>query len=98
MGQMSWRAPDNLLDRVRQVAADTGWSMNEYVTRVLEAATDPALADEGAQQTRERLARAGLLAETGSRRQRPDRAELARARRQAGRGTPLSDLVSSGRE
>ena len=36
--------------------------MNEYVTIVLEAATDPSLAGTEVERTRERLARAGLLA------------------------------------
>jgi hypothetical protein len=94
MGQMSWRAPDELLARVRAAADEWGWSMNEYVTRVLSAATDPAYAGDESSRLRERLARAGLLAPAGSPRRRPSDRDVAGARRAAGRGTPLSDLVA----
>lgn len=72
--------------------------MNDYVTHVLEAAVNPDLAGDDAERTRERLARAGILAQgRPSRARRPDRAALARARAEAGRGTPLSDLISEDR-
>lgn len=47
---------------------------------------------------RERLALAGLLVPPAMPRRRPDPAAVALARRRAGRGTPLSDLVAEGRE
>lgn len=93
MTQVTWRAPDELVERVRQVASRRGWSLNEYLTRLAHAATDPALAGDDGDRLRERLALAGLLAEAGPRRTRPDRDAVARARSAAGEGTPLSRLV-----
>lgn len=97
MAQVTWRAPDELVDRLRHAAADEGRSLNDYLTRLARAATDPALAGSGLERLRERLGRAGLLAERGPEAQRPDPAAVARARRRAGRGTPLSDLVVTDR-
>jgi hypothetical protein len=97
MGQMTWRAPDALLERVRQVAQEWGWSMNEYVSRVLEAATDPEHAGDETTQLKERLSRAGLLAPEGPPRVRPPHDDIAEARRAAGHGTPLERLVTEGR-
>jgi hypothetical protein len=71
--------------------------MNEYVTRVLEAATDPENAANETERIRERLARAGLLAPAGAPRRRPAQAQVARARRAAGSGTPLAQIVSDDR-
>lgn len=71
--------------------------MNEFLTRVLDAVTDPELAGDDAARIRERLARAGLLAEVGPPVVRPDPAAVAAARRAAGSGTALSDLVSTDR-
>lgn len=97
MGQVSWRVDDELLDRVRHVARAWGWSVNEYVTRVMEAATDPSYAGEAAEQVRERLSQAGLLAAAGAPRVRPSSAAVAKARRAAARGTSLSEHVRDGR-
>ena len=63
MAQVSWRADDELVERVRQVASWSGRSLNEYLTVVLSAATDPELAGSEADAVRERLALAGLLEE-----------------------------------
>ena len=72
--------------------------MNEYVTIVLEAATDPSLAGTEVERTRERLARAGLLAVNPRRSgTRPDPAAVEAAGRRAARGQPLSEIVSDGR-
>ena len=97
MSQVTWRAPDQLVERVRQVAGREGYSLNEYLTRLARAATDPSLAGTDMERLRERLARAGVLAESESPRPRPDRAAVARARRRAGQGTPLAELVADGR-
>lgn len=97
MAQMSWRSSDELAARVRRAAQASGRSMNDYVTAVLDAATDPDLAGDEATALRERLARAGLLAPGGSPRTRPTPAELARARAAASGGTPLSDVIEQGR-
>jgi hypothetical protein len=71
--------------------------MNDYITAVLDVATDPNLAGTEADRLRERLAHAGLLAPVGRRRQRPSAGEVAEARAAAGKGASLSDLVSKGR-
>ncbi len=67
------------------------------MTSVLDAATDPDLAGDEADRVRERLAAAGLLIQPRPRPGRPDAAEVAAARSRAGRGTPLSEIVSAGR-
>jgi len=71
--------------------------MNDYVTAVLDAATNPRLAATEAERLRERLDRAGLLAESGGPRRRPSAEETRKARKRAGTGTLLSDLVSDDR-
>jgi hypothetical protein len=99
MAQMTWRTTEELLDRVRAQAEQRGRSLNEWVTTVLAAASDPDLAGTDADRVRERLARAGLLEQpaevpTG---RRPPRARLESARAAAGHRTPLSDLVADSR-
>jgi hypothetical protein len=100
MGQMTWRADDELQDRVRAAAAAQNRSANEFLTRLAEAATNPDLAGDEWERTKERLRRAGLLwePEPGQSRVRPDPELLAEARREVERsGVLLSDLVSEGR-
>jgi len=97
MQQVTWRAPAELVEQVRSVAAQGGQSMNEFLTRVLEAVTNPELGGSEAERVRERLARAGLLAPPGSVRTRPSAEAVARARKAAGSGTPLADIVSRDR-
>lgn len=93
MSQVTWRAPDELVERLRETAAREGRSLNDYLTRLARAATDPELADSDVERLRERLSQAGLLAPAGAPQRRPDHAAVSRARRAAGEGTPLSDLV-----
>lgn len=97
MTQVTWRAPDELVEHARQAASREGRSLNDYLTRLVRAATDPDLAGSDVDRLRERLAMAGLLTPAGPPRRRPDPAAVTRARREAGRGTPLSDLVAEGR-
>jgi hypothetical protein len=97
MEQVTWRAPADLVERVRRAAQRQRRSMNDYVTAVLDAATNPLLAGSEAERLRERLDQAGLLAEPGERHVRPGRGETAAARRRAGTGTALSQLVSEDR-
>lgn len=97
MAQMTWRTSDDLLERVRRQAERQGRSLNDWVTTVLSAASDPTLAGSEAERIRERLAHAGLLLGTGAPRRRPSASRVAEARAAAGRGTPLSDLVAGGR-
>jgi hypothetical protein len=97
MEQMTWRASADLIERVRRAARRQHRSMNDYVTAVLDAATNPRLAGSEAERLRERLAQAGLLAEQGERHVRPPDAQATAARRRAGTGTALSRLVSEDR-
>ncbi|MGH3906284.1 MAG: Scr1 family TA system antitoxin-like transcriptional regulator [Pseudonocardiaceae bacterium] len=55
-------------------------------------------ADDESLRIRERLAAADLLAPTGPPRPRPAEEDLAHARRRAGQGHSLADLVRDGRE
>lgn len=93
MTQITWRAPDELVERVRLAAADDGRSLNEFLTRLARAATDPEFAGSDVERLRERLVHADLLAPGGRPRRRPADAVVAQARRDAGGGTPLSELV-----
>ena len=98
MAQVSWRAPDALVEQVKAVAAREGRSLNEYVTRVLRAAVDPDTADDDMTVLRERLARAGILAAPEPARSRPDPVLVAEARREfATSGVLASDVVSEQR-
>ncbi len=72
--------------------------MNEYLTRIAQAATDPSLSSNAIDEIRSRLRLAGLLSDFDARSaQRPDADAVAAARRRAGRGTPLSELVRTNR-
>ncbi len=94
MAQLTIRVPDELASDVKAHAVASRRSVNSWVTAVLEAAVNPELAGSEAERLRARLARAGLLAvpeRAGV--TAPDAAAVRRARRRAGRGTPLSALV-----
>lgn len=94
MAQLTLRVDDELADELRRVAAQRGESMNALVITVLRAAVDPEAAGSEVDRFRERLARAGLLAEPASVPvTRPDPEELAAAARRAARGKTLSDIV-----
>jgi hypothetical protein len=98
MQQVTLRLTDELAARLKDVAAERGDSMNAYASAVLAAAVDPDLAGDEVARVRERLARAGLLAAAPRRAgRRPDDAAIRRARRAAGKGRRLSDLVGEGR-
>lgn len=95
---MTWRASEELIERVRRQAQDQGRSLNDWVTAVLDAASDPGTAAGEAQRVRERLARAGLLEPVAAAApRRPSPAQLKRARAAAGRGASLAELVREGR-
>jgi hypothetical protein len=98
MHQLTLRIPDLLAERLKQAAFEQQRSVNSYATAVLEAAVDPELAGDEAARIRERLARAGVLAATvRPARSRPDDRAVRSARRRAGKGRALSDLVSEDR-
>jgi Arc-like DNA binding domain len=50
MAQVTWRTPDELLERVRHAASSSGRSVNEWITRVLDAATAGLLAEPSGRQ------------------------------------------------
>lgn len=99
MKQLTVRAPEELLERVRIAARDQDLSINEFANRVLDAATNPDLATTEAERLRQRLSAAGLLVTRHApASERPPTSVVAAARRAAGRGVSLSTLVSEGRE
>lgn len=99
MVQLTLRIEEELARRLKLVAAAQGRSVNAYAGAVLRAAVDPDLAGDESERVRERLARAGLLADvTPIAGRGPDAKALERARRAAGRGRSLSELVSEGRD
>jgi hypothetical protein len=100
MRQLTLRVDDRLADFLKQAAAARNESVNTYAQAVLGAAVDPEFAEGETAQLRERLSRAGLLADVAAQSPHlaPDRAVVARARRHAGRGRSLSSLVLEDRD
>lgn len=94
MQQVSWRADVDLVVRVKRAAAQGGYSLNEYMTLVLDVATDPARASDVHTSLRERLQLAGLLASvepvTGL---APEHDDVMAAGRLLADGVSLSDVV-----
>lgn len=97
MSQVTWRAPDELVRRVQNAATTAGRSLNQFITVVLDAATDPDAVGDEAARVRERLALAGLLVLNDAARPSVDPAALAAAKARAGQGVSLVDLVTSDR-
>lgn len=98
MHQLTLRVPEQLGKSLKDAAAERGESVNSYASAVLTAAVDPDLAGGEAERLRERLARAGLLAERAQApRARPPEEQVRAARAAAGDGTALADLVGEGR-
>jgi hypothetical protein len=98
MGQMSWRVTDEVLERVRRQAHAQGQSLNEWVTLVMQAASDPAYATTDAERIRERLAAAGILhVPTPVTRKAHSRKAVSKARAEAGEGRSLADIVVTDR-
>lgn len=98
MAQITLRASEELVERVKTAAAHEGQSMNEWITLMLDIATDPSHAGTRAERLRERLARAGLLAEPVEwHGERPDPEAVRAAGERAAHGKPLSDYVIEGR-
>jgi plasmid stability protein len=99
MAQLSIRLDDELARQVKLHAATLGRSVNGLVVSVLAAVVNPDLEDSESERTRARLERAGLLVPSRGRPRGtpPDRRRVADARKSAGAGTSLSQLVSDGR-
>lgn len=99
MAQLTLRVDDDLADDLRGMAARRGESVNALATNILRAFTDPQAAGSDMEKIRERLARAGLLADPPSEpAPRPDPEAVAAAGRRAAQGKLLSDIVLEGRD
>ncbi len=98
MPQITIRADVELMQRVKAAAVGLGRSMNDYVTAVLDAATNPEFAGAEIDRLRERLGRAGLLVvplpRAGT---RPSASAVAAAGHRAATGRSVADFVSDGR-
>lgn len=98
MKQLTLRVDEALAADLKSEAARRGESVNTFAAKGLTALVDPDAAGDDVAAMRERLRRAGLLAEmTPTHVQRPTEAEMKRARDDARRGRPLSDYVIEGR-
>jgi predicted transcriptional regulator len=93
MKQLTLRVSEELVGRLKDVAAERHESVNSYAEAVLNAAVDPELAGDEVERLRERLARAGVLMTSTRPVRRPSDRALAKARRAAGKGKPLSDYL-----
>jgi plasmid stability protein len=99
MAQLTLRVDDDLADDLRGMAARRGQSVNALATKILRAFTDPQAAGSDMDEIRERLARAGLLADPPSEpAPRPDPEAVAAAGRRAAQGKLLSDIVLEDRD
>ena len=96
MAQLTLRLDDDLARHLKAKAAEEGRSVNALAVSALRDLVDPDLAGDERARLRERLKRAGILAEPGPRLNRPpqDPELLAPARAAAGKGTLVSDIVS----
>jgi len=98
MPQLTLRLDAELAEQLKRVAATAGLSVNRYAGDVLRAAVDPDLEGDEVDRLRARLARAGVLVITSPVRDAPGDADaLAAARRRAGHGRRLADLIVEGR-
>lgn len=98
MSQLTIRADEELVRRVRHAAKLRGSSMNEFIVTVLDSATNPDLVGDEVDRIREKLAAAGLLVQHAPYQgERPSAARIAEAGRSAAVGTSLSEIVSRDR-
>lgn len=98
MRQFSVRLSDDHGAAIKRLAQARGRSVNQTFEDLVVAATDPGNAPDANAALRERLVRAGLIYDVpvavGA---RPETSALDEARAAAGRGTPLSQIVSEQR-
>lgn len=98
MHQFSVRLSDDHGAAVKRLAQARGRSVNQTFEDLVVAATDPANASDPLSALRERMVRAGLAYDvSGGTGMAPDATALDQARAAAGRGTPLSQIVSEQR-
>lgn len=96
MAQVTWRASEQLVERVQRLAQADGVSMNEFLTRVMTLVSDVDETQSAATQLRARLRACGLLAEpSAAAPARPAEDSLRTARAAAAQGTPLSEVVDT---
>jgi hypothetical protein len=87
-----------LVSQVKNLARSDGLSLNEWLTRVMTVLTQADDAETPGQRLRSRLRGAGLLASGNPVAiAPPSEAALSEARRKAGAGTPLAEIVSADR-
>ncbi len=99
MAQLTLRVDDDLANDLRNLAARRGESVNAMATNILRVYTDPQAAGDDMEEIRERLARAGLLAEPAlDAVPRPDPEAVEAAGREAAKGKMLSDIVLEDRD
>lgn len=99
MAQLTLRVDDGLADDLRDLAARRGESLNAMATAALRALTDPKAAGSDMEELRERLRRAGLLAEPALEpAPRPNPDAVAAAGRRAAKGKMLADIVLEDRD
>lgn len=99
MSQLTLRVSEQFASEMKAAARASRQSVTQWAMAALRAAlTRRKSPSAEAEAIRERLARAGLLAEEAPRRpRRPPRAVVAQARAAAGKGRALSELVSEDR-
>ena len=98
MSQLTIRCDEDLKSIVAATARAQGRSLNDYVCTVLAAATNPNLAGTEVERIRERLAKAGVLAELPRRDvPGPSRDAVVAAGRRAAQGRLLSEIISEDR-
>jgi len=94
MAQVTWRADDELVKRAKARARALDTSLNDFLTQLVNAATNPDFAGSRADRVRERLAAAGMLVEFSAPPGPPPSEEAVReAGRRAGRGKPVSEIL-----
>jgi hypothetical protein len=99
MVQVTLRIPEDLANGLKAAAEERDMSVNRYATAVLTAATDPGLAASEQEELIARLSRAGLLEPAPTRTQPEAETDLLeRARKHAGAGRSLAEIVSSDRD
>lgn len=98
MTRVMWQASDELMERVRAAAELRGRTLNDYMSSVLDAATNPDLGGTEAERLRVRLERAGILARPGKAARWPVGRELSRPAYPAKAFEDLSAIVGLGPE
>lgn len=74
MEQITWTAPDHLVDLARSQARHRGLTLNDYLTEAVDRAARRDLSEE-TERLRRRLEATRLLASPTSRQRRPHQAE-----------------------